>query len=114
MIGGDMRYDVADLLEWVNNNLDLDPLGTATADVKIYGDFNKSSIEVEDSEVTIVLEGGKLTSIEITAKGTISTKLAGSRDFTSTQDAAFDLSYKITFTTKGDSFEPYDTVNKAK
>ena len=106
--------DVADLLEWVNNNLDLDPLGTATADVKIYGDFNKSSIEVEDSEVTIVLEGGKLTSIEITAKGTISTKLAGSRDFTSTQDAAFDINCKIEFTTKGDSFEPYETVNKAK
>ena len=94
--------------------MDLDPLGTATADVKIYGDFSKSSIEVEDSEVTIVLEGGKLTSIEITAKGTISTKLAGSRDFTSTQEAAFDINCKIEFTTKGDSFEPYETVNKAK
>ena len=42
------------------------------------------------------------------------TKLDGSRDFTAVQDAAFDLSYKITFTTKGDSFEPYEIVNKAK
>ena len=106
--------DVADILEWVNNNLDLDPLDQATADVKIYGEFNKSTINVKDSEVTITIEGGKLASIEITAKGTISTKLEGSRDFSSTQDAAFDLSYKITFTTDGDSFEPYETVNKAK
>ena len=106
--------DVADLLEWINNNLDLDPLGNATADVKIYGDFNKSTIDVKESEVTITLEGGKLASIEVAAKGTISTKLDGSRDFTAVQDAAFDLSYKSTFTTKGDSFEPYETVNKAK
>lgn len=106
--------DVADLLEWVNNNLDLDPLGAASTDVKIYGEFNKSTINVKDSEVTIILEGGKLASIEVSAKGTINTKLVGSRDFTALQDAAFDLNYKITFTTKGDSFEPYDTVNKAK
>lgn len=106
--------DVADLLEWVNNNLDLDPLGAASVDVKIYGDFNKSTINVKDSEVTIILEGGKLASIEISAKGTINTKLVGSRDFTAVQDAVFDLNYKITFTTDGDSFEPYETVNKAK
>lgn len=106
--------DVADLLEWVNNNLNLDPLNKASADVKIYGNFNKSKINVENSEVTINLDGGKLTSIDVNVKGIINTKLDNSRDFTTLQDAEFNLSYKITFTTKGDSFEPFETVNKAK
>ena len=106
--------DVADLLEWINNNLNLDPLGNSSTDIKIYGTFNKSTINVKDSEVTITLESNKLASIEVSAKGTISTKLEGSRDFTSEQEAAFDLNYKITFTTNGDSFEPFETVNKAK
>ena len=105
--------DVANILEWINNNLDLDPLNTATTDVKIFGDINKSTIKVKDSEFVITIVGGMISTIEINAKGTISTKLAGSRDFTSTQEAAFDLSYKIT-TKNGDSYEPYDSVNKSK
>ena len=106
--------DVAEMLLWINNNLKLDPLGTASVDVNIYGEFHKSTINVKDFELIITLEAGKLSTIEINAKGTISTSLHASRDFTEKQDAAFDLDLKITFTSDGDSFEPYETVNKAK
>lgn len=106
--------DVIAILEWMNANLDLDPLSTSSADVLIFGSFNKSSVEVEDSEFSVVFVDGKFNSITIKANGTYETKLDGSRDFTSTQSAEFNFSYVIEATTDGDSYEPFETVNKAK
>lgn len=106
--------DVVKLLKWFNANLDLDPLGKATADVKLFGDFTDSSVKVKDFQLTILVKDGSLAKISLEAKGEFNTKLSDSRDFTSTQEADFNFSYTITMTNKGDSFEPYDTVNKAK
>lgn len=106
--------DVVRLLKWFNANMDLDPLGQATVDVKLFGDFTDSSVVVKDSQLTILVKDGTLAKILLEAKGEFNTKLADSIDFTSTQEAEFNFNYTITMTNKGDSFEPYDTVNKAK
>lgn len=119
--GGKLKYsiglsesDVANILDWVNANLDLDPLNTASTDVLIYGNYNKSSIALEDCEFIITLSLGKLESIKLEFNGSYKTALDGSRDFSNSNDATFNFSYEIKFTNDGDSFVPYETVNKAK
>lgn len=105
---------VINLLNWFDQKLDLDPLGNASQDVKIFGTFDASSISVDKAEIIVTVENGELSSIEIEIKGSYSTRFENSRDFTTSDIAAFDLSYEIEVTDDGDDFEPFTTVNAAK
>ncbi len=106
--------EVSKLIDYLNKELNLDPLSTSTTIVKVFGDYNASTIEVKEIEVTIIVRDNALQSILITSNGSMSTKYTGSKDFGSTSKADYKFEYEITVTTDGDSFEPFDTVNKAK
>lgn len=106
--------NVEELLTWLNNELTLDPLLTATAETKIFGDFKANSVSMKDSELKFIFLNNTLKAIEVSAKGTVDTKYTGSKSFTTEANAQFDFKLTIDVTTDGDAFEPYDTVNKAK
>ena len=106
--------EVANLLGWFNGELDLDPLGNATAAVKVFGDFEKASIVSKDIKFVITVKDGALISISLEADGYFNTAFEGSRDFTVSKKAFYDLSYTLTFTDDGNAFEPFDNVKNAK
>ncbi len=105
---------VAELLTWLNASLDLNPLNVATANVLVYGNFVAKSIDINTGIIVISVKGGVLDSIKITIEGDATTAFAGSADFTASRKAQIKLDYKLTVNSKGDTFEPYETVNAAK
>lgn len=108
------KASVKELLNFFNNELNLDPLSKASVQTRLFGTFDENSIDIDEVKFTIRVNGANLVLIEIESDGKFKTKYEGSRDFTNLAEAHYDFKYKIEFTTDGDSFEPYETVNKAK
>ena len=111
---GVAKADVAKLLTYLNSQLDLDPLGKATADPLVFGEFSGSSVAANEIHLTVVIEGGALSSITLKADGEMRTALPDSRDFSTAKTSEFDFSYTLTVRSDSGSFAPYETVNKAK
>lgn len=111
---GIAKSDIAAVLTWLNTELDLDPLGSATAKAQVFGKFNASSVLPDEAELIVEIKNGVLNSISFTSDGEFTTSFENSRDFTQASSANYSLSYSINVNSKGDTFEPYDTVNKAK
>lgn len=111
---GIAKADVAKILTYLNNELELDPLGTATTTAKIFGAFEESSVQPDEMEVTVVIKNGALDSIAISSDGNFRTSLPGSRDFTATSEATYSFEYSVTVNKNGDTFEPFADVKSAK
>ena len=108
------KNEVIKIFVYLNAQLDLDPLGKATVDPIIFGDYVASSIVPDELELTVEIKDGVLSSIEAKGDGELQTAFAGSRDFTATELADYNFSYKLTVDPDADSFVPYTEVKKAK
>lgn len=108
------KNEVIKIFVYLNAQLDLDPLGKATVDPIIFGDYVASSIVPDELELTVEIKDGVLSSIEAKGDGEFQTAFAGSRDFTATELADYNFSYKLTVDPDADSFVPYTEVKKAK
>ena len=102
------------ILNYLNAQLDLDPLGKATVDPIIFGNYVASSVVPDEIELTVEIKDGVLSSIEAKGDGEFRTAFAGSRDFTATDLADYSFSYKLTVDADADSFVPYTAVKNAK
>ena len=111
---GIQKAEIAKIISFLNSELDLDPLGKATVDPTVFGDYDASTVTPDETEVTVEIKDGVLSSIEIKGDGEFKTSFPNSRDFTGTSIADYNFSYKLTVDASADSFTPYDTVNKAK
>lgn len=111
---GVSKADVVKILTYLNTQLNLNPLGKATVNPTVYGDFVASSVTPDEIELTIEIKNGVLSSIEAKGDGVFRTSLPGSRDFTDVSDADYSFSYKLTVDTSADSFAPYTAVKDAK
>ena len=111
---GITHESLVSMLNWLNNNLDVDPFEKASIDVKLFGDFKPTSIKVEEAELQIRVKDNKLTQIYVLADGLFETKYAGSAEYTSYQEVQFDFEYTLTTTNKGLTYEPFTKVNDAK
>ena len=108
------KNDVALILNWLNNNINLDPLNNAASNVNIFGEFDKNSIEVEDFEFIITVKNNSLCSISVSSRGIINTKYTNSADYNTYEFGEYDFTFEIIVTDKGNNFEPFDNVNSAK
>lgn len=108
------KNEVIKIFVYLNAQLDLDPLGKATVDPIVFGDYVASSIVPDELELTVEVKDGVLSSIEAKGDGEFRTAFAGSRDFTATELADYNFSYKLTVDPDADSFVPYTEVKKAK
>lgn len=108
------KNEVIKIFVYLNAQLDLDPLGKATIDPIVFGDYVASSILPDELELTVEIKDGVLSSIEAKGDGEFQTAFAGSRDFTATELADYNFSYKLTVDPDADSFVPYTEVKKAK
>jgi uncharacterized repeat protein (TIGR02543 family) len=106
--------NVASLMTWLNDNLDLNPYETATANPHVFGEFNANTLDAKKSKLIVALTNGELKSINLTSSGRVKTSFKDSRDFTEEKKASYDFSYTLTTTSDGDSFEPADTIANAK
>lgn len=111
---GVANSEISDILAWLNGELDLDPLGTATAKAHVFGEFEASSVIPDEAELTVVIKNNALYSVSLHSDGEFTTSFANSRDFTQAASANYSLEYSITANKNGDTFEPYENVNKAK
>jgi uncharacterized repeat protein (TIGR02543 family) len=105
---------IKSLLNWLNNNLLLNPYETATYTPVVFGTFNEDSLNVKKSSLVITLTGGELTSISLSSSGRFETAFEESRDFYENKKAVYDFTYSLTTTSKGDSYEPVETAKEAK
>ena len=62
----------------------------------------------------IVVTSGALSEINLEMNGKLNGSFPNSRDFSSAQDAGYKLTYKLTVTDKGASYEPAASVDKVK
>ncbi len=108
------KNEVTKILDYLNTQLDLDPLGKATVDPIVFGNYVASSVAPDEIELTVEIKDGVLSSIEAEGDGEFRTAFTGSRDFTATDLADYNFSYKLTVDAAADSFTPYDTVKNAK
>ncbi len=111
---GTTDVGAASVLSAFNDTLRLNPLGECSVDVKAFGSFASSSVEVNDFKFQITLLNGALSEISLKMNGSFSASFPESRDFTAAQDAAFTLKYTLEVTDDGASYEPAATVNKVK
>ena len=102
------------LLEWLNSSLDLDPLGTATADALVFGKFNESSLMLDEGIVTIIVNADGLQEIDVTIEGNTATSFENSVEFSNENDAKIEFDLTITVDSNGSSFEPFENVDDAK
>ncbi len=102
------------LLEWLNANLNLDPLGRATAEIFAFGSMNENSLKVDETVLEVSFENNALKSIEISSEGNVEVSYPLSRDFTQAKPADYEFSVKIKTTADGESYNPYETVKEAK
>ena len=105
---------VVKILAYLNAQLDLNPLGKATVNPSVFGEYVTSSVTPDEIELTVEIKGGALSSIEAKGDGTFRTALPASRDFTATDTADYNFSYKLTVDASADTFSPYSAVNDAK
>ncbi len=111
---GTTNDGAASVLAAFNDTLRLNPLGECSVEVKAFGSFAASSVEVNDFEFKITLLNGALSEISLEMNGSFSASFPESRDFAATQDAAFTLKYSLEVTDDGASYEPGATVDKVK
>lgn len=111
---GIAQEDVVSLLIWMNNNLDLDPLNNATANVSIFGEFNENSVIVDKVLFEVTITDGQLSMMRIVCEGQYETCLIGSKDFAELKSAVFDFDLTIIVDEDGYSFAPYTSINEAK
>ena len=111
---GVANSEIAKVLTYLNGQLDLDPLGKATVDPTVFGNFTASSVTPDEIKLVVVVKNGALYSVTMKADGEFRTAMPDSRDFTATSAAEFNFEYKLTADADGDNFVPYDTVKNAK
>ena len=111
---GVAKADAAALLSYLNTQLDLDPLGKSTVDPLVFGNFTASSVASDEISLTVVIEGGALSSITLKADGELTTAFPDSRDFTTAKTAEYNFSYTLTVRSDSGSFVPYENVKNAK
>ena len=111
---GVKNAEIAKILTWLNGELDLDPLGSATAKAHVFGEFEAASVVPDEAKFTVIIKNGSLYSVSFTSDGDLTTSFANSRDFTAAASANYSLDYSLKVNNAGDSFEPFETVNKAK
>ena len=111
---GVSNQDILDILLWLNQTLDLDPLKNSSQSVKVFGDLESNSIKIEEFEFTIIVKNNVLYSIEVSSRGMINTKYTNSKDFNLFKEGEFDFNLKIVVNDKGNDFEPFETVKDAK
>ncbi len=102
------------LLEWLNGNLILDPLGRATAEIFAFGSMNENSLNVGETVFEVSFENDALKSIEISSEGSVEVSYPLSRDFTQAKPADYEFSVKIETTSDWESYFPYETAKEAK
>lgn len=108
------KNDVIEILNWLNNNLNLDPLNKSTSKVNVFGEFDSNSIDVEDFEFIITVKDNSLYSISVSSRGIINTKYTNSVDFNNYAFGEYDFSFEIFITDSGKNYEPFDDVSSAK
>ncbi len=111
---GIAKADAQKILNYLNAQLDLDPLGKATVDPTVFGAFAANSVKADKILLTVEVKDGKLSSIAVQANGTFTTALSGSRDFGTQAAADFDVSYELKVNAAGNSFVPYKTAKNAQ
>ena len=102
------------VLKQFNNALRLNPLRECSVDVKAFGSFNDSSVTVKNFKFKIITVSGALSEISLEMNGKLTASFPGSRDFQSAQDAGYKLTYSLTVTNDGASYEPAASVDKVK
>ena len=105
---------VVTLINWLHDSLDLDPLGRASVDVPIYGDFNTDSVLINTGKITVTVKDGVLEEINVKVEGDFVTSFEDSVDFTEASNAQIKLDMNITVNESGNTFVPFETVNDAK
>lgn len=102
------------LLSWINQNMELDPLKNSETPVKIFGDFNDSTLRNTSVDFEIIETNGQLKAISININGYIETKLVGSNKFDLLKEAEFKIELQIDVTNDYVNYEPFEEVNDAK
>jgi uncharacterized repeat protein (TIGR02543 family) len=102
------------MLTWLNDELNVDPFDYASVDVKIFGDFNSSTIKESEAELQVRVKDNKLTGIHASAEGLFNTKYSNSAQYTSYEEVEFDFEYNLTPTDKALKWEPYTRVKDAQ
>ena len=108
------KADVAKILAYLNTQLNLNPIGKATVNPTVFGNYVAASVTPDEIELTVEIKDGVLSSIEAKGDGEFRTSLPDSRDFTATSEAGYSFSYKLTADASADSFAPYSAVKDAK
>gem|GEM_PF-2295933 len=111
---GTNNTGVANILTTLNTALRLNALGECSKDVKAYGAFDSSSVQVRDFSYNIIVTNGALSKVELDLEGMMKTSFPGSKDFTAVSDAQFKLDFDLTITNDGANFEPAATVDKIR
>ena len=112
-IGADTKSAV-EVLDDFNNLLRLNPLGECSVDVKAFGQFDDNSVTVKNFEFKIIVVDGVLSEITLDMNGKANVSFPNSRDFTTAQAAGYKLSYSLSVTDNGSSYEPASSVDKVK
>ena len=106
--------EIAQLLKWLNTELNLDPLNRTTERISVFGNFVDESIVVEDMEYYLHIQNGEFKLIEINCVGQYETSFVGSRDFGNTNSASFKVEIKIQLNKNGYTFVPFEQVKDAQ
>lgn len=98
---------VCNILRWFNSDLAIDPTDKLNTSATVYGNFDESSVASEQATIEVIIENGKLLSIELKINGEFKTAFPDSRDFTATDTASFKTSSKINVTDEYLKYTPF-------
>ena len=111
---GVSKNDLLNILNWLNDTFNLDPLDRATVEAKVFGSIIESTIDVETIDFKIIVKDNNLSEIKIASRGMINTKYEGSKDFDNIKTGEYDFLLTIKVTDKGNNFELFETAKDAK
>ena len=101
-------------MNYINESVNIDPLNKTSQQIKLFGDFNEDSLEINKCKLIVKVSDNLIEDIELVVKGSFDTKFNNSTDFNEYKFAAFELKFSLKTNTNAHNWEPYSSVNDAK
>ncbi len=105
---------IKNILNYINESVNIDPLNKTNQQIKLFGDFNEDSLEINKCKLIVKVSDNLIEDIELVVKGSFDTKFNNSIDFNEYKFAAFELKFSLKTNTNAHNWEPYSSVNDAK
>ncbi|MCR5079020.1 MAG: InlB B-repeat-containing protein [Bacilli bacterium] len=102
------------VLDYFNSNIRIDPLKEASKTIYAFGEFDKDSVAIKEFNFAIGILNGAIKGLSLFISGSMDACYPESAEFSTKQVAAFKLTFSLTMTEDGSSYEPASKIGDVK